>query len=359
MSKTDDLLSSFDGNGELYASFAEKLRLLIIDILSAAGIRTHSVTARVKSRASVASKISRGEMKYRRIADITDVIGIRIITYFADDVDTVARALEKQFSIDRKNSVDKRALLDPDRFGYLSLHFVVTLPRTRTRLPEYSRFGGLKAEIQVRSILQHAWAEIEHDLGYKTSAGVPRDTRRQFSRLAGLLELADGEFKNIRERLLQYEREVPRTIERAPADVLLDKASLEAYVLSSNNIIVTLTKKIASATRGTIAPPRRHLIEEHLAPLAALNINSVSELEAAAGETEGDVIAFAQRWLGDNPKLNEDMALYYLIYVLGARSADPAKLMILGSAYRGPDEQSEFINDLLRTYDEVRASRSA
>jgi putative GTP pyrophosphokinase len=81
----------------------------------------------------------------------------------------VAELIEREFVIDRDNTVDKRKQLDPDRFGYLSLHHIVQLGPTRSQLVEYSSFGGIKAEIQTRSILQHSWAEVEHDLGYKSS----------------------------------------------------------------------------------------------------------------------------------------------------------------------------------------------
>jgi ppGpp synthetase/RelA/SpoT-type nucleotidyltranferase len=115
--------------------------------------------------------------------------------------------VEREFVVDRTNSVDKRTLLDPDRFGYQSLHYVAALSVARTGLAEYGRFTGLRVEIQIRSTLQHAWAEIEHDLGYKSAAGVPRDIRRRFSRIAGLLELADEEFSVIRRDLDAYTSE--------------------------------------------------------------------------------------------------------------------------------------------------------
>ena len=98
---------------------------------------------------------------------MTDITGVRVITYFADQVDEIAKVMEGEFNIDIKNSIDKRDILDPDRFGYLSLHYViVSLSSARCALAEYRSFSELKAEVQVRSILQHAWAEIEHDLGY-------------------------------------------------------------------------------------------------------------------------------------------------------------------------------------------------
>lgn len=61
------------------------------------------------------------------MSDIKDISGIRIITFFPDDVDAVAKLIQKEFAIDYSQSVDKRILLDPDRFGYLSLHYVAKL----------------------------------------------------------------------------------------------------------------------------------------------------------------------------------------------------------------------------------------
>jgi putative GTP pyrophosphokinase len=157
-------------------------------------VQFHSISHRIKSKPSTRQKLITGASKYTGIQALTDLLGVRIITYYSDEVDAVATIVEKEFSVDKKNSVDKRALLDPDRFGYLSLHYIVQLRKDRSQLAEYASFSELKFEIQIRSILQHAWAEIEHDLGYKSEAAIPRDIQRRFSRLAGLLEVADDEF---------------------------------------------------------------------------------------------------------------------------------------------------------------------
>lgn len=173
---------------------------LIQVLLEVGGIRVHSVTSRVKSKTSVIRKLQRSDEE-RDIGSLTDILGIRVITYFPDEVDAVANLIEREFLIDTENSIDKRAALDPDRFGYLSLHYVLQLSRSRSTLPEYHGYKDIRFELQIRSILQHAWAEIEHDLGYKSEVAVPRAVRRRFSRLAGLLELADAEFLGIREEL--------------------------------------------------------------------------------------------------------------------------------------------------------------
>ncbi|TMR94372.1 GTP pyrophosphokinase [Nonomuraea basaltis] len=121
--------------------------------------------------------------------------------------------------------MDKRKALDPDRFGYLSLHYVASLDTRRAELAEYKRFANNGFEIQIRSILQHAWAEIEHDLGYKSRLGVPSTTRRRFSRLAGLLELADAEFVSIRDELRLYEKRVESDLANQPGRPSLPSAA--------------------------------------------------------------------------------------------------------------------------------------
>src|SRR5689334_15258469 len=92
-----------------------------------AGIKVHSVTARVKDHASLARKLARPDRCYGALWDITDLLGLRVITYFEDDVDRVGRVLEGRLSIDLTRSIDKRKHAEPGRFGYRSLHYVFGL----------------------------------------------------------------------------------------------------------------------------------------------------------------------------------------------------------------------------------------
>ena len=117
----EKILEQYDHDYHLYSAFTEKTRDLIIEILRENDIHVHSVTYRVKDRDSLAKKTSGPDSHYSDLHDITDIAGIRITTYFEDDVDKVSQLIEEQFTVDHENSVDKRALLDPDRFGYLSL----------------------------------------------------------------------------------------------------------------------------------------------------------------------------------------------------------------------------------------------
>ena len=311
-----EMLKEFDSYVTIYAEFTAKLRTLTEEILLDRGLKVHSVTARVKTRDSLAKKLLKAEGKYAVLSEVTDLVGIRIITFFEDDVDRAAKAVEAEFLVDPDHSVDKRDLLDPDRFGYLSLHYVVSLSPGRSALPEYKRYADLKAEIQIRSVLQHAWAEIEHDLGYKTTLGVPRDVRRSFSRLAGLLELADKEFVSIRESLKEYEKALPERLERAPESVLLDKASLKAFIESSS-VLQDLDRRIADFAGGGVKPAYEDSLEREVAGLRFLGFESVVQVEEALHKREDIILRFAADWLsGSKGGVVETISLLYFAYVL-------------------------------------------
>ncbi len=237
MSIKANILAEYDEKHELYHNFATSVERLIQGILNQEGIICNDITSRLKDRDSLGGKIDK-KNKYIKLDDLTDIAGIRVITYYSDDVDKVADIIEREFKIDRENSIDKRAALEPDRFGYCSVHYVVEMNSKRLELAEYMPYKGLKCEIQIRSVLQHAWAEIEHDLGYKTEVAIPRNIRRNFSRLAGLLEIADKEFQEIRQLLLLYEKEVSDNIDRESfEDTEIDAIVLGRIVKTDENIL--------------------------------------------------------------------------------------------------------------------------
>ncbi len=166
-----------------------------------AGINYLSVTGRTKSVASFAGK-ARGVLDDSPGADpmvaVTDQVGVRVITYVQRDIDAVAGLLAEQFTVldDRDLGVETAAA---GRFGYASRHLLVS--RSPLRDATYEPLEC--ASIQLRTVLQHAWAEFEHDIRYKGTVPpeqVP-DLDRRFTLAAGLLELADREFQTIRDRL--------------------------------------------------------------------------------------------------------------------------------------------------------------
>jgi predicted RNase H-like nuclease/ppGpp synthetase/RelA/SpoT-type nucleotidyltranferase len=173
----------------------ERYLALVTTLLDDAGINYLSVTARTKSVASFAAKADRssdGQRLYTDpLAEITDQIGLRIITYLRDDVTTVANLLGDEMQLLDDRDMGQETARE-GRWGYASRHLLVAVEDEQH-----------PASIQVRTVLQHAWAEFEHDIRYKGS--IPEedapDLDRRFTLAAGLLELADREFSAIRERL--------------------------------------------------------------------------------------------------------------------------------------------------------------
>ena len=355
------IMEEYDKRCTLYSTFTDKIQKLIKELIKENGLRVHSVTSRIKTKASLQAKLTRSARKLLKLSDVTDISGIRIITYFADDVDSIARMVQKEFDVDMKYSVDRRELLDPDRFGYLSLHYVVKLPAARLRLTEYKRFKDCQAEIQIRSILQHAWAEIEHDLGYKGKEAVPREIRRRFSRLAGLLEMADTEFVQIRDSLLQYEKVVPQLIADTPASVLIDKASLSSFVKNSS-LVHRIDSGIASVGKSKIVADEK-FISELINQLQYVGFKTIADVDSFLHEHEEIFIRFVkfsfERELHESKTLSAGICLWHLCYVRLASKKSTDKMYRYLERFNigAPAERKPIAQQIISSYIKAAANR--
>jgi putative GTP pyrophosphokinase len=330
---SDHILAEYDQECQSYTEFTVTIEKLIRQLLQEYGIRVHSVSSRVKSRDSLKKKIEKANNDYRTFDEITDIAGLRIITYFEADVNIVAQMVENEFNINTDLSVNKQDLLDPDRFGYLSVHYIAKLPSSRTALTEYKRYVKCQCEIQIRSILQHAWAEIEHDLGYKSTLAVPREIRRRFSRLAGLLEIADDEFCNIRLDLTKYEQDVPKQIAAAPQNVLVDKASLLSFLKNSDEVR-HIDTEIAATIDCEVLRRFDSDYEKYIKMLEFNEIRTIANIKSLL-QTEGyRIVGFANLWLQEydikrhRPKgvFTAGISLFYLCLYFVGKSGSPEKV---------------------------------
>lgn len=307
----------------LYDLFGRTLHALLSQILQERSIAIHSITYRVKELALLEEKLTRPGKNYEQLDDVTDLLGLRIITYFADDVDQVMAIIDQEMEVDVERSVDKRPLNDPDRFGYASVHRICKLPDMRTQLTEYRPFTGLRCEIQIRSILQHAWAEVEHDLGYKAVRGIPVHLRRRFSMLAGLLELADDQFMRLRDELTQYSVKVTDEVQTNPNLVRIDTVSLESFV-KTNPLIRQLDQEI-SVIRGRplTANPSKALVEARVEELEGLSVTTIGQLGAALNDCQDQIRLLLGEVYHNDPKRNYPMSrgasLSLLVQVLIGR----------------------------------------
>lgn len=222
-----------------YAAMEPELRratdqfvALVTSVLDDAGINYLTITGRAKSVASFAAKAARTEGGKPVFDDplrqITDQIGLRVITYVLSDVQAVADLLADQVVVydDRDLGLETAS---EGRFGYASRHLLVGLDAAREAEDGFEVLRGKQAQIQIRTVLQHAWAEFEHDIRYKGS--IPEEQRpdfdRRFTLAAGLLELADREFSTIRDRLREG---VPEPADAVDDDPRIHPRELAAFL---------------------------------------------------------------------------------------------------------------------------------
>jgi putative GTP pyrophosphokinase len=200
-----EALQRYESLRPTYEGFSRLVRQILTDKLRERAVRIHSIEARAKSAESVERKMLR-MFEPKRFSSavedplrwVTDLAAVRVITFFPRTVSEIDAIIRERFFVLEKDNKSEM-LQASGRFGYHSVHYLVELPPEEADRPDRERFGGLVAEIQVRTILQHAWAEIEHDIQYKSVRAIPSSTRRRLAALAGLLEIADREFQTIQD----------------------------------------------------------------------------------------------------------------------------------------------------------------
>lgn len=278
-----ELLSDYQEQQPHFQALLEEAHAVVSGLVSEAGIKIHDITARLKTPSSLAEKLRR-KGRYSQLSEVTDLVGLRVITYFERDVTAVARLLEAHFEVDWEHSVDKSKMLDPDRFGYMGVHYVLRLD---------GQTQGF--EVQIRSILQHAWAEIEHDLGYKSREAVPREVQRRFYRLAGLLEVADEEFMAIHRLSQDYAATLPQRIQDDPENVFIDAQSMGVLIHSPE--IQELDSQLAQTLNMLLLTgwPDSERAQRLATALHYVGIKSVGQLQKELRRQADQLLAFGVR----------------------------------------------------------------
>jgi putative GTP pyrophosphokinase len=225
-------LEGFKVNYSLYREAATIATDEIREALSGFPVALHSVTGRAKKPDSASEKVRRKSYG-RPKSQMTDVIGVRVIASYAQGVEEVVSLLRDRYVIDEKNSVDKREDLRVKEVGYRSVHLVLSLGKVGKTGSAGELLANMKIEVQVRSIVDHAWAEIDHQLRYKSGVNLPKDIERRFAALAGALELVDQEFNSLANGLVTLvERYEERYNNDELMDVEFDSARLLGFVMA-------------------------------------------------------------------------------------------------------------------------------
>ena len=276
------------------------------------GIYITAMEHRVKTEKSLIGKLELKGAKYKTINDITDLVGLRVITFYTDEVDKVAAIAKRVFDVDWQESVDKRKLHQLDSFGYNSLHYIC-----RLKAPKDAVGGAsLRFELQMRTALQHVWSTIEHDTGYKGDVKIPREYMRQFSRLAGMMELIDDEFSRLRVVLTDYRRQTLSLVRNGKLDdVPLSRDTFRSYL--ELHPFDRLNKRIAAVNQAEIWPVS---VMSYLPVLESFGLESLGDVQQFIDENSDDAyqLALSQLAITDLDILSSNTALQYLclVYVL-------------------------------------------
>ena len=334
------ILEEYRKQRPVFKKMQETLPAQVRALLDEAGIVVASIESRIKEERSLAGKLALKGAKYESLADITDIFGMRIITFYTDDVDKVASAVDRLFEIDWDNSVDKRKLLEVDSFGYLSLHYVCRSPGFPYRF-----------EVQMRTILQHAWANMNHDTGYKSGVEIPLGYRRNMNRLAGMLELVDEQFSRIRTDINDYRRQVQSLVASGRLEeVTLDGDSYRSYLKLKP--FDALNRRIASLNQAEI---QEVPLMPYLAVFKALGFHTLGDLADLIRDC-GDAayqIACGQIGLTDLDILSssvgpQNLCIAYLLKKGSGRAGIRLMLDTLGGKSESNEAMAEFIVEQAR-----------
>lgn len=198
-------------------------------LIHGGAIAISKIDGRVKDREECVRKFNR---KYRpaleadqrpyEIKDcITDIIGLRVVCLYEDDIEKIEKCLSKHFSVVERTDKISQIENTEGSFGYKGLHLDLKLSDTRRSLPEYEKYSKFLFEIQIRSIIQDSWSVLDHKIKYKKS--IPAKLKRRINTLAALFELADREFREIR-------NSTNEEIEREKiSDAMLEKETNESH----------------------------------------------------------------------------------------------------------------------------------
>lgn len=175
-----------------YTRLGENVKEVLKSRLEKSDISYVYADSRVKKLNQFTKKLERKKYK-DPFSQTEDLCGVRVVCFFQNDVERIGEIIKKEFKV--INTVDKQKETDSTAFGYRSKHYIVKINKDWCKIPNYEGLEDLKVEIQVRTILMHAWAEIEHKLAYKKETHIPPQFRRKFSLLSAKLEEADEQFE--------------------------------------------------------------------------------------------------------------------------------------------------------------------
>jgi ppGpp synthetase/RelA/SpoT-type nucleotidyltranferase len=269
----DQVLQEFDRRKDQLTDLSSAVERLIRIILEEEAIPIQSVQARVKDRDKLRSKYCKPEKDYKKLDDISDLVGLRIITYYSDRIDQIAAIIAREF--DQRRPPEDKRLGKPETFGYSAIHMDCAYLQIKLDSTEYRRFAGAQFEIQITIILGHAWAEMHHP--WYDELNSPIEELRRFHRLAAVLELAEQEFLEIRKKRDQRELIASVRVAAKAPEIPITSESLKAFIEEGSSR--ALDTELAEILGGTVSTgdPNLNLLSKSVISAGLLTIQSLED----------------------------------------------------------------------------------
>ncbi|MEV4207558.1 GTP pyrophosphokinase [Nocardia salmonicida] len=238
------------------------------------GINTHNIVVRLKDRKSFIEKIERKSYD-DPFGQMPDIVGARVVCRFLDDITLVDSTVREIFTVAKVE--DKTASAAPETFAYRSVHYECRI-RDDNKGPHYDSIKEITFEIQVRTILQDAWAVVEHALAYKGLSSIPPELRRDFSALVGLFHIADKSFQQLRYDVEKSERKATEVVGTTSERGDDSAEATNSITLDRGIVKAVLTQKFPDHDRSDDLDYSA-LVDE----LSAAKIHTLGDLSQALG----------------------------------------------------------------------------
>ncbi|MCS5733587.1 GTP pyrophosphokinase [Herbiconiux daphne] len=270
----------FEANETRFDRLTASLTLILTKVADTAGVKVHHISARKKSLDSYLEKFDR-KQHLARPTDVQDLVGGRVVTLFRSDLRRLEDKLGDVFVVvGTENKIEDA---DEDSFGYMSVHSVCRFNSSLSG-PHYDGLHDVEFEIQLRTILMDAWANVSHHIDYKGESSIPKELRKDFNALSALFYVADSSFERF--------YEASQNSKQAATD---DLAALTAseIPLNADTLAAALKKFFPDRT-----PPDDSFVSGLMEDISAYTtIETVGALENVVDEYRGA----AERFELENP----------------------------------------------------------
>jgi len=250
----EQFIDKYEKGKHIYKAWGDYVRESIIKKMSVAFndnlemILKIAPSPRLKDNNSIIQKAFYRKKNYSDpYNDITDKIGVRFVVLTEEDVKKVTEIIDDETSwvCSQDRDFDEEREKNPLLFSYQSNHFIVKnkekLFYNNTSVPE-----NIPCEIQVRTLLQHAYCELSHDIIYKPIMLATPQVQRLMARSMALIETTDGIFLMALNKMKNIEKPVDDFIKNL-CILYRDKVGPLNYEPKINNVFFDSYKAITDS----------------------------------------------------------------------------------------------------------------